>query len=1161
MANPLTNSVRCKNITQTAFQTAKAGIASLRPNNWWETGLLTAIAAGTGFIALTSGPVVAAASGVSGLVGYAVSRPEEPKGKASPKPDPIPAKQPPIPEPAIPDDEESDEELFAGEYDDIVLPIATPKASPSAADVETIVPPTEDVEAPVAVPESTPVPVIVEPKRFRTPMGADPLKQLIPFDQVKVEKTTLQPRPSSFFETSEDGCLQKTVGDTDFITGALKKESDQRNILQQQSPATSAQTCLAMLLLDNKSALKDYRCVKEGTYLDADGLKALVEDSGNSFSLFPNYGLKSNLFLPAMVEINHPVLGKHWVIVDGVDLESTWIKIRDPYHGISFVMNYETFMKWEPGELVLIRKPVSEPKPVSVSKAVEPIDLTKIKFPCQMWVTNPVDKINTFQVTVEAIEQGNVVYRKSTYQLKTRIDLFMKLNPRLVNETENPAVPPKTGTAPNTEIVITPPSGPAVSAEKAVPIVAKPEPVITPPPGSTEAVSPTVTAAKQEPVITPPPGPSVAPKTGTAVNPTQSGPALSAPSPQPYTGPKVKLPAQKVVSGPAVLPGKSAAAAVAAATLPNAVPSASGSLSKPVSHFPVSGPAVGVTSSPAATVPVVHPILNFYQKHESFKYPVRVLDAKGKESKVEMTLDEIREEIDGGRIYEGAGDWGEYQHHYIPLLFPTDEPSPVTPDAPYFNFTQGDGVALAEFRNSPLLKAQMRQSLKTMMDFYGFDYDPSQPDGKIVQGKLFAGLRKKWLTPGNHNFRRIARILKSLRLAGLETEALKLWTCLEVLHKTDADAKKVFDAQGTYATFWLPEALLSKKAIDSRIAKGPSITTGKPEAADHKGAPAGPSVRLPVPPLPGRPPGIPNQGNSCFGAAATHFIGAIPLLHREIVAHLQDGKLKTVLQQYPKDKASGVSVSGIKINDIRQAFPAGFGGGYSQQDAHELMVGIINNLQGKDSPAVVQKTQKYVSKCIGTEEEIESIKVTREVPLLQVHLKYDAQGKLMPLEDLLEENYFVRDARGDEPYVAKGSWYQKQSEENSFETAPEVLLINIVRQEAVIIDHRTVMRKNKTTGIPEPTKIPVASLRAIHEPIAVPETYQLSKLATDNEEEAEYELVAVIRQTGNIGGGHYKAYVKNETGYWTCDDSRVTPCKNFVAEAGQGYLLGYVKKH
>ncbi len=584
---------------------------------------------------------------------------------------------------------------------------------------------------------------------------------------------------------------------------------------------------------------------------------------------------------------------------------------------------------------------------------------------------------------------------------------------------------------------------------------------------------------------------------------------------------------------------------------------------------------MGVTSSPAVTVPVVHPILQFYQNHDRFKYPVRIMDGKGQETREEMTLDEIREQIEGGRIYDGSGDWGEYQQHYIPLLFPTDEPSPVTPDAPYFNFTKGDGVALAEFRNSPVLKEQMRQSLRTMMEFYGLDYDPSQPDGKIVQGKLFAGFRKNWLTPGNHNFHRLIRILKSLRLAGLETEALKLWTCLEVLHKTDADARKAFDSQGTYAKFWLPEALLSRRALAPKTgAAGPSLTTGngdKPEAADEKGVPAGPSVKPPgskpviTPPpvlIPGRPPGIPNQGNSCFGAAATHFIGAIPLLHREIVAHLpeQQAKLKTVLEQYPKDKAKGLPMSVIKINDIREAFPAGFGGGHSQQDAHELMVGIIRNLQGKESPVVVRKTQRYTAKRIGSEEEIESTKVTREVPFLQVHLKYNEQGNIKPLEDLLEENHFVRDARGDEPYVANGVWYQKITEENSFETSPEILLINIVRQESVIIDKRTEMRKNKTTGILEPIQVPVASLRAVHEPIAVPETYQLSPLATDNKEEAEYGLVAVIQQSGSIGGGHYVAYVKNEKGYWICNDRIVMPCKDYVAKAGQGYLLAYVKK-
>lgn len=101
-------------------------------------------------------------------------------------------------------------------------------------------------------------------------------------------------------------------------------------------------------------------------------------------------------------------------------------------------------------------------------------------------------------------------------------------------------------------------------------------------------------------------------------------------------------------------------------------------------------------------------------------------------------------------------------HDYIQWLFPLSEPSTFQPSAPLL--TPEDA---AEFRRSPELQDRMRQALAAMLAFYGI-----KPPGPMP-----------WLSAGDHNFLRLTRILRSLRLAGLGPEAQELFTRLEVLYR------------------------------------------------------------------------------------------------------------------------------------------------------------------------------------------------------------------------------------------------------------------------------------------------------------------------------------------------------------------------------------------
>jgi len=109
----------------------------------------------------------------------------------------------------------------------------------------------------------------------------------------------------------------------------------------------------------------------------------------------------------------------------------------------------------------------------------------------------------------------------------------------------------------------------------------------------------------------------------------------------------------------------------------------------------------------------------------------------------------------------------EAVHDFIQWLFPLPEPSRFNPDAPLL--TSAD---IAAFRQDPVLRANLRRSFERILPFLGLT---ETADGEVVEGPNFVkreGL--VWEYP-NHNWLRITRILRSLRLLGLETEAQALY--------------------------------------------------------------------------------------------------------------------------------------------------------------------------------------------------------------------------------------------------------------------------------------------------------------------------------------------------------------------------------------------------
>jgi len=162
------------------------------------------------------------------------------------------------------------------------------------------------------------------------------------------------------------------------------------------------------------------------------------------------------------------------------------------------------------------------------------------------------------------------------------------------------------------------------------------------------------------------------------------------------------------------------------------------------------------------TNPSTSPIVRFYDP------TVQAPDSKGR------TLSSIL-----------AGDDRELErcHDYIQWLFPLPERSSMSYSAPVITRS-----TFTAFRSRPELRDRMRESLRRICRFYGFDFQASHDLEGIRIEKLrdheFEIRAKNWVSGFTHNHLRITRIIRSLRVLGLEVEATAFFKAVEDVYHT-----------------------------------------------------------------------------------------------------------------------------------------------------------------------------------------------------------------------------------------------------------------------------------------------------------------------------------------------------------------------------------------
>ena len=138
-----------------------------------------------------------------------------------------------------------------------------------------------------------------------------------------------------------------------------------------------------------------------------------------------------------------------------------------------------------------------------------------------------------------------------------------------------------------------------------------------------------------------------------------------------------------------------------------------------------------------------------------------------------------------GRTLSGILAFSDSQlescHDYIQWLFPLRKPSPYNPEAPVV-----DDAVEAEFRRDHDLQTEVHRALLRMLQFYGVVLRET-PQGFELLAPADVD-QFHWMTPDNHNHKRLCRILACLKLIGMDSHVSALWQGLQQLALAHPDA-------------------------------------------------------------------------------------------------------------------------------------------------------------------------------------------------------------------------------------------------------------------------------------------------------------------------------------------------------------------------------------
>lgn len=143
--------------------------------------------------------------------------------------------------------------------------------------------------------------------------------------------------------------------------------------------------------------------------------------------------------------------------------------------------------------------------------------------------------------------------------------------------------------------------------------------------------------------------------------------------------------------------------------------------------------------------------------------------------------------------------WLEMDHDYIQWMFPSNEMSQLNCDAPEMTWEESQ-----IFQADPELQEKVKQSFVKFLDFLGLKLE--RDDDEIVVGLVESTEGRphpqRWMYSFNHNMLRVTRVIKSLRLTGLDRYAKALYKVLETQRPRFSDNTWRFWYAATYDPLW-----------------------------------------------------------------------------------------------------------------------------------------------------------------------------------------------------------------------------------------------------------------------------------------------------------------------------------------------------------------------